>query len=133
MSYGAKSYIISIRSPCLEKRRDMVKKAKEVENLHITGFDALPSPGQIKEEFALKGLALETVTDGHRQVKAILDGKDNRLIVVVGPCSIHDPVEAVQYAKLLKPLAEELSGDLLILMRVYFEKPRTYVGWEGLI
>ena len=111
----------------------MIKKAKEVENLHITGFDALPSPGQIKEEFALKGLALETVTDGHRQVKAILDGKDNRLIVVVGPCSIHDPVEAIQYAKLLKPLADELSDNLLILMRVYFEKPRTSVGWEGLI
>ena len=111
----------------------MVKKLKEVENLHITGFDALPSPGEIKEEFDLKGLALETVTEGHRQVKAILDGKDNRLIVVVGPCSIHDPGEAIQYAKLLKPVAEELSGDLLILMRVYFEKPRTSVGWEGLI
>ena len=94
----------------------MVKKLKEVENLHITGFDALPSPGEIKEEFDLKGLALETVTEGHRQVKAILDGKDNRLIVVVGPCSIHDPGEAIQYARLLKPVAEELSGDLLILM-----------------
>ena len=107
--------------------------AKEIENLHITGYDALPSPGQIKEELALTGVALKTVKNGHRQVKNILDSKDSRLIVVVGPCSIHDPAEAVQYAELLKPLADELSDDLLLVMRVYFEKPRTSVGWEGLI
>lgn len=107
--------------------------AKEIENLHITGYDALPSPGQIKKELALKGVALKTVKNGHRQVKNILDSKDSRLIVVVGPCSIHDPAEAVQYAELLKPLADELSDDLLLVMRVYFEKPRTSVGWEGLI
>lgn len=111
----------------------MSKKAKEIENLHITGHDALPSPGEIKKELALRGMALKTVKDGHRQVKKILDGEDQRLIVVVGPCSIHDPVEAIQYARLLKPLADELAGELLLLMRVYFEKPRTSVGWEGLI
>ena len=111
----------------------MKQISKEIENLHITGYDALPSPGQIKEELAIKGVALKTVKNGHRHVKNILDRKDNRLIVVVGPCSIHDPAEAVQYAELLKPLADELSEDLLLVMRVYFEKPRTSVGWEGLI
>ena len=82
---------------------------------------------------ALKGQALETVREGHRAVKGVLERTDPRLIVVVGPCSIHNPDEAMQYARLLKPLADELSDELLILMRVYFEKPRTSVGWEGLI
>jgi 3-deoxy-7-phosphoheptulonate synthase len=66
-------------------------------------------------------------------VKAVLDREDPRLIVVVGPCSIHNPEEALAYARKLKPIADELAGSLLIVMRVYFEKPRTSVGWEGLI
>ena len=106
---------------------------KEVENLHITGYDALPSPGQIKEEYKLEGKALETVKKGQREVKDILERKDSRIIAIVGPCSIHNPIEAVEYAKLLKPLADELANELLIVMRVYFEKPRTSIGWDGLI
>ena len=106
---------------------------KEVENLHITGYDALPSPGQIKDEYKLEGKALETVKKGQREVKDILERKDSRIIVIVGPCSIHNPIEAVEYAKLLKPLADELANELLIVMRVYFEKPRTSIGWDGLI
>ncbi|KRO84796.1 MAG: phospho-2-dehydro-3-deoxyheptonate aldolase, partial [OM182 bacterium BACL3 MAG-120920-bin41] len=81
----------------------------------------------------LEGAALETVLAGHRAVKAVLDREDPRLIVVVGPCSIHNPEEALAYARKLKPIADELAGSLLIVMRVYFEKPRTSVGWEGLI
>jgi len=73
------------------------------------------------------------VLAGHRAVKAVLDREDPRLIVVVGPCSIHNPEEALAYARKLKPIADELAGSLLIVMRVYFEKPRTSVGWEGLI
>jgi len=111
----------------------MKNKEKEVENLHITGYDALPSPGQIKEECKLEGKALETVKKGQQQVKDILERKDNRIIAIVGPCSIHNPIEAVEYAKLLKPLADELADELLIVMRVYFEKPRTSIGWDGLI
>ena len=106
---------------------------KEVENLHITCYDALPSPGQIKEEYKLEGKALETVKKGQREVKDILERKDSRIIAIVGPCSIHNPIEAVEYAKLLKPLADELANELLIVMRVYFEKPRTSIGWDGLI
>ena len=106
---------------------------KEVENLHITGYDALPAPGQIKEEYKLEGKALETVKKGQREIKDILERKDSRIIAIVGPCSIHNPVEAIEYAKLLKPLADELANELLIVMRVYFEKPRTSIGWDGLI
>ena len=112
---------------------EMKNTDKEVENLHITGFDALPSPGQIKEEYKLEGKALETVKKGQREVKDILERKDSRIIAIVGPCSIHNPIEAVEYAKLLKPLADELANELLIVMRVYFEKPRTSIGWDGLI
>ncbi|MDD9889856.1 MAG: 3-deoxy-7-phosphoheptulonate synthase [Gammaproteobacteria bacterium] len=111
----------------------MAKRIKEIDNLHITGYEELPTPGALKDELALKGDALKTVKRGHRQVKSILNREDPRLIVVVGPCSIHNPEEAIEYAKLLKPLADELADELLILMRVYFEKPRTSVGWEGLI
>lgn len=106
---------------------------KENDNLHITMEELLPSPKSLKQEMPLKGNALNTVLKGHEGVKAILDGEDPRLIVVVGPCSIHSVEEALDYARLLKPLADELSDTLLILMRVYFEKPRTTVGWEGLI
>ena len=111
----------------------MENRDREVENIHITGYDELPSPGQIKDEFELEGESLETVKRGQRQVKDILERKDDRVIVVVGPCSIHNPAEAIKYALLLKPLADELANELLLVMRVYFEKPRTSVGWEGLM
>ncbi|MFK7863598.1 MAG: 3-deoxy-7-phosphoheptulonate synthase [Pseudohongiellaceae bacterium] len=111
----------------------MVERIKEIDNLHIIGFEELPAPGDLKDELEIKGEALETVMAGHQTVKDVLDRRDNRLIAVVGPCSIHSPTEALEYARLLKPLADELSNELLILMRVYFEKPRTTVGWEGLI
>ncbi len=111
----------------------MADRIKEIDNFHITGYEELPAPGALKDEMELRGKALETVRAGHRAVKNILDRKDDRLIVVVGPCSIHDPTEALEYARLLKPLADELADQLCILMRVYFEKPRTTVGWEGLI
>ncbi|KAJ9100022.1 hypothetical protein QFC19_005840 [Naganishia cerealis] len=80
---------------------------------------------------SLKGAA--TVLEGRRQVESVIKGDDDRLLVVVGPCSIHDPAQAIEYAKLLKAYADEAKDDLLILMRVYFEKPRTTVGWKGLI
>ncbi|MEX2129952.1 MAG: 3-deoxy-7-phosphoheptulonate synthase [Pseudohongiellaceae bacterium] len=111
----------------------MSERIKEIDNLHITGYEELPSPGQLKDELPLKGKALESVLAGHRQVKAILDRTDSRLIVVVGPCSIHNSEEARDYALRLKPLADKLKDSLCIVMRVYFEKPRTSVGWEGLI
>ena len=111
----------------------MSERIKEIDNLHIISHEELPSPAALKSELKLKGNGLATVKSGHRHVKGILDHQESRLIVVVGPCSIHNPEEALEYARRLKPLADELSDDLLLLMRVYFEKPRTAVGWEGLI
>lgn len=111
----------------------MGKGTKAIYNLHITGHELLPPPDDVKTEFKLEGEALKTVKEGHRAVKGVLDRNESRLIVVVGPCSIHNPEEALEYARRLKPLADELANELLILMRVYFEKPRTSVGWEGLI
>jgi len=111
----------------------MDKNASEIENYHIIGHEELTPPDEIKSEFPLQGKALETVLAGHRSVKGILDREDPRLIVVVGPCSIHNPEEALEYAARLKELADKVSDNLLLLMRVYFEKPRTSVGWEGLI
>lgn len=106
---------------------------KENDNLHIVMQEELPTPRELKEAMPVTGAALECVLAGHKGVKDILDRKDPRLIVVVGPCSIHNVDEAIEYAKLLKPLADELSDTFLCVMRVYFEKPRTTVGWEGLI
>lgn len=111
----------------------MSYRTKNIENLHIIGHEELPAPAALKAELALEGRALETVQTGHRAVKGILDHEDARLIVVVGPCSIHSPEEALEYARRLKTLADELADELLIVMRVYFEKPRTSIGWEGLI
>ncbi|MCB1665304.1 MAG: 3-deoxy-7-phosphoheptulonate synthase [Pseudomonadales bacterium] len=106
---------------------------KENDNLHIVLQEELPSPRELKNAMPVTGAALDTVLAGHKGVKNILDHKDHRLIVVVGPCSIHNVEEAMAYARLLKPLADELKDTLMIVMRVYFEKPRTTVGWEGLI
>ena len=89
----------------------MPDRIKEIDNLHIIGSEELPAPGALKDEMALQGIALETVRGGHRAVKNVLDGKDPRLIVVVGPCSIHNPEEAMEYARLLKPLADELADE----------------------
>ncbi|MEX0963556.1 MAG: 3-deoxy-7-phosphoheptulonate synthase [Pseudohongiellaceae bacterium] len=111
----------------------MSERTKEVENIHIIGQEELPSPETLKQQLALQGRALQTVRGGHRSVKGILSREDPRLIVVVGPCSIHSPSEALEYARKLKTLADELADELLIVMRVYFEKPRTAIGWEGLI
>lgn len=111
----------------------MAERIKEIDNLHIIGYEELPAPGNIKKELALTGKALATVQQGHRDVKNILDRKDPRMLVVVGPCSIHNPEEALEYARKLQALSAELATELLILMRVYFEKPRTAIGWEGLI
>ena len=111
----------------------MSERITEIDNLHIIGHEELPSPAALKSELALQGKAVNTVQGGHRSVKQILEHHDPRLIVVVGPCSIHNSQEALEYAKRLKPLADELADELLIVMRVYFEKPRTSVGWEGLI
>jgi 3-deoxy-7-phosphoheptulonate synthase len=105
----------------------------KLENINVASQEPLITPEALKAEMPLTGKAAETVGSGRQAIYDILDGKDHRMFVVVGPCSIHDPKAALEYARKLKKLADEVSDTLLIVMRVYFEKPRTTVGWKGLI
>ncbi|MCF1426595.1 MAG: 3-deoxy-7-phosphoheptulonate synthase [Shewanella sp.] len=91
------------------------------------------SPAQLAAEYPLTQEAADYLVQQRREVEAILEGKDQRLLVIIGPCSIHDTKAALDYARRLAALHQELKDDLCILMRVYFEKPRTIVGWKGLI
>uniref|UniRef100_UPI003B52D897 3-deoxy-7-phosphoheptulonate synthase n=1 Tax=Roseovarius indicus TaxID=540747 RepID=UPI003B52D897 len=103
------------------------------QNTRITRMHELLSPATVRKRHPVSGLAAQTVQDGREAIRAILDHRDDRIIAVVGPCSIHDPVAAVEYAGRLRSLRDELSGELEIVMRAYFEKPRTIGGWKGLI
>ncbi|MCK7550084.1 MULTISPECIES: 3-deoxy-7-phosphoheptulonate synthase [Marinobacter] len=105
----------------------------KLENLNVASQEPLITPEALKQEMPLSGAAAESVKNGRQAIYDIMDGKDHRLFVVVGPCSIHDVEAAQDYAARLKKLADEVSDTLLIVMRVYFEKPRTTVGWKGLI
>ena len=104
-----------------------------LENLNVIAQEVLTTPELLKQQLPLAGAARETVSRGREAVRAILDRRDPRLLVVVGPCSIHDVDAAHDYAKRLRALADEVGDALLLVMRVYFEKPRTTVGWKGLI
>ena len=103
------------------------------DNRRIAGNRPLVPPAILIEEIPLSDTATAVVERGRTESGAILNGSDDRLMVVVGPCSIHDTKAAIEYARRLAPLAEKYKADLQIIMRVYFEKPRTVVGWKGLI
>lgn len=105
----------------------------QTENLNIAAQDHMPSPVEIKAQLPLTESAASTVLNGRRTLQAILNRSDPRMFVVVGPCSIHDPVAGLDYAQRLKALADEMSDTLVLVMRVYFEKPRTATGWKGYI
>jgi 3-deoxy-7-phosphoheptulonate synthase len=102
-------------------------------NLRVSEFTALPTPQDLMAELPLEARLAEVVGRGRDEVRAIMDGVDDRLLVIVGPCSIHDPKAGLEYARRLVSQAEKHREDLLIVMRTYFEKPRTTVGWKGLI
>ncbi|NMG67416.1 3-deoxy-7-phosphoheptulonate synthase [Azoarcus indigens] len=105
----------------------------QTENLNIAAVDHMPSPEEIKAAVPLTDRAAAAVLAGRQALADILDRKDPRLFVVVGPCSIHDPAAGLDYARRLKALADEVSETMLLVMRVYFEKPRTSTGWKGFI
>ncbi|MCX7946706.1 MAG: 3-deoxy-7-phosphoheptulonate synthase [Hydrogenophilus sp.] len=104
-----------------------------LENTNIDTFEPMPSPAVIKSRHPLTEKAATTVAQTRQILQAILDGRDPRLFAVVGPCSIHDPLAGLDYARRLKTLADQLADTFVVLMRVYFEKPRTSVGWKGYI
>ena len=106
---------------------------RHTQNTRIVKTRPLLTPALLAEEIPATEQAMALVHRSRHSVESILNGLDKRLLVVVGPCSVHDPVAAIDYAQQLKPLADELSQSLFIMMRVYFEKPRTVIGWKGLI
>ncbi|MDR2452441.1 MAG: 3-deoxy-7-phosphoheptulonate synthase [Candidatus Accumulibacter sp.] len=107
--------------------------APEIENVNVADFGAMPSPEEIHARVPLSEHAARVVLGGRAALRDILDRKDPRLFAVVGPCSIHDPVAGRDYARRLKALGDETSDVLLLVMRIYFEKPRTTTGWKGFI
>lgn len=106
---------------------------KKLRNVHIVSQEPLLTPRQLRQAFPITEKAAETVLVGRKAIQQILDKKDNRIFVVAGPCSIHDLNSAMEYAERFKKLADEVSDTIYLVMRVYFEKPRTTVGWKGLI
>ncbi len=102
-------------------------------NINVQAQDLLPTPEEIKARLPVTSTAEETVLVGRRTIQNILDRSDRRLFLVVGPCSIHDPDAALDYARRLERLSEEVRDTLVLVMRVYFEKPRTSIGWKGFI
>ncbi len=122
--------------PCVSRHPPSTIRAvtrHRTDDLRITGLNPLISPAVLAYYLPLTEQASELVANTRTQADAILRGEDDRLLVIVGPCSIHDPDAALEYAAKLTELAKRLENDLLVIMRVYFEKPRTTVGWKGLI
>ena len=104
-----------------------------LENINVTSFDIMPTPEELHSRLPLTELAGDVVEQSRNTLRKIIDRQDPRLFVVVGPCSIHDPVAGLDYARRLKALQEEVKDTMLLVMRVYFEKPRTTTGWKGFI
>ena len=102
-------------------------------NRRVVEIEPLPTPAQVLADMPLSEAAQRVVVESRDAIRGVLHGRDDRLLVIVGPCSVHDPRAALDYARRLSALNGELKDELLIVMRVYFEKPRTTVGWKGLI
>ena len=102
-------------------------------NVNIENLTMLPSPAQVCSELPIALDSASRVIESRQVVKDILTGRDPRHMIIVGPCSIHEPAAAIEYAKQLKKIADEVSDRIYIVMRAYFEKPRSTVGWKGLI
>jgi len=111
----------------------MTEQQHPLQDLNILSTESLTSPADLKQEIALTDEGVESVYQARETAKAILRGEDRRVIAIVGPCSIHDRKSAQEYAEKLSPLAKRVQDRIVVVMRVYFEKPRTTVGWKGLI
>jgi len=108
-------------------------KKLQLDDVNISSFQPLVTPDQLKKTIPLTERSVSAVKSSREAIANILSGHDKRLLVVMGPCSIHDPKSALEYASRLKILADEVSDTLVLVMRAYFEKPRTTVGWKGFI
>ena len=103
----------------------------EIDDVRIQNIRPLMAPEILLEDLPLSDSQNETIFAGRREIERVIDGEDDRLVLVVGPCSIHDPEAGLEYARKLAPIREQFKDELAIVMRVYFEKPRTTVGWRG--
>jgi len=112
---------------------DQSSTTQSLSNIRVEGFDPLTPPAAICRQIPRSSTAATTVTEGRRQLRETLSGSDDRFVIIAGPCSIHDPKSAYEYADRLKAVASKVASRILVVMRVYFEKPRTTVGWKGLI
>jgi 3-deoxy-7-phosphoheptulonate synthase len=113
-------------------KREAARK-KELFDKNIAGYETLISPQELKERFPLSCAAVSTVRTGREDIEAVLDRRDSRKIIITGPCSIHDINSAIDYAERIKNLSEKVRDKFILVMRTYFEKPRTAIGWKGLI
>ena len=113
--------------------RASTRDTTRIDDTRIDAVRPLMTPALLQEKLPVSEATLALVERSRADVARVLHGTDDRLVVGVGPCSIHDHGQAIEYARRLKPLADELTGELLVVMRVYFEKPRTTVGWKGYI
>ena len=111
----------------------MIMQKDALNNINIRDEQVLITPEDLKNKYPLSDENLQAIAASRQTIANIIHHRDPRLLVVCGPCSIHDVDAAIEYAQRLKQLADELSDSLYIVMRVYFEKPRTTVGWKGLI
>ena len=113
---------------------DHVERTSQTDDQRITGITTLPPPEHLIRFFPIQGTPIEQlVAQTRHNIQSIMRGKDDRMLVVIGPCSIHDPAAAIDYGRRLLEQRERFKDTLEIVMRVYFEKPRTTVGWKGLI
>ena len=103
------------------------------DDLRIIETQELSTPEEVRRELPISDTSAEIIMGSRKIIENILEERDDRIFVVIGPCSIHDPIAAMDYAKRLKKISSKLSKNLFIIMRVYFEKPRTTIGWKGLI
>lgn len=105
----------------------------KTDELRTVSLGPMPTPAEVEAAYPITDAIAEHVAQARRQVEAILTGEDTRLLVIVGPCSVHDPEAAIDYATRLKALQDKYQNELFLVMRTYFEKPRTVVGWKGLV
>ena len=106
---------------------------QNINNLRVRSFESISSPAEVMKKAPLTKRAIDTVVKGRQAIQDVLDGKDERKIVIVGPCSIHDTKAALEYAEKLNKLSKKVEDKMVVVMRAYFEKPRTTVGWKGFI
>jgi 3-deoxy-7-phosphoheptulonate synthase len=114
-------------------RRPDPNATEALDDRHVASYEPIPTPAELRAELPTTDDHGEVVRRGRRVVAAAMRGDDDRMVVIVGPCSIHDPDGALEYAQRLRVLRDELDDQLVVVMRTYFEKPRTSIGWKGLI